>query len=182
MESWKTYSKKLILDMGKWLTVENHTVELPDGRRFEDWTWIHTPEYVNVLAITEDDQALIFRQVKYAVEGETLAPVGGYLEPGEEPLAAAKRELLEETGYAAEEWIDLGNFVVDPNHYVTNGTLFLARRAHYVTPRNADDLEEQHLILMSLPDLETALMDGQIKTQAWVTVIALALLYLKRQG
>src|SRR5512139_3112346 len=99
MDSWKTLARETVFDRGKFLRVEDHTVQLPDGRVIEYWPWIITPDFINVLAMTEAGEFLCFRQVKYAVAGEALAPIGGYLEPGEEPLAAAKRELLEETGY-----------------------------------------------------------------------------------
>jgi ADP-ribose pyrophosphatase len=94
-----------------------------------------------VVAVTESGEFLCFHQVKYAVEGETLATVGGYLEPGETPLAAAKRELLEETGYEASKWIELGRYRVDANRGAGTAHFFLALQAHHVADRNADDLE-----------------------------------------
>ena len=63
-----------------------------------------------MVAVTVDGRWLCFRQTKYAVEGVSLAPVGGYLEPGEDPLLGAQRELFEETGYEAPDWLDLGQF------------------------------------------------------------------------
>src|SRR5512139_728419 len=104
MQSWKTLSRRVILEHSKYLVVEEHAVELPDGRVIEDWPWLITPDFVNVVAVTEGGQFLCFRQTKYGIEGDSLAPVGGYLEPGEDPLVAAQRELLEETGYQAAEW------------------------------------------------------------------------------
>ncbi|NTU63361.1 MAG: NUDIX domain-containing protein, partial [Chloroflexi bacterium] len=99
MDSWKTLSRETVLDRGKFLRVEDHTVQLPDGRVIEQWPWVISPDFINVVAVTEAGEFLCFQQVKYAIEGEALATIGGYLEPGEEPLAAAQRELLEETGY-----------------------------------------------------------------------------------
>ena len=64
MKPWKTKTRKTILDQRPWLVVENHTVELPDGRLIPDWPWIITPDYVNVVAVTEDERFLCFRQVK----------------------------------------------------------------------------------------------------------------------
>jgi ADP-ribose pyrophosphatase len=175
MKPWKTRSRRTILDQRPWLLVENHAVELPDGRLIPDWPWIITPDYVNVVAVTEDERFICFRQVKYGVEGTTLGIVGGFVEAGEEPIQAARRELLEETGYESTDWIPLGTYRVDPNRGVAMGHLYLARQARYVTPRNADDLEEQEIVLLTRSEMETALARGEFKVLAWAASIALAL-------
>lgn len=181
MQSWKTLSRETVFQQGKWLTVENHRVELPDGAVIEDWSWVKTPDFVNVVLITDDEQFVLFKQTKYAVEGETLAPVGGYLEPDENPLEAAKRETLEETGYRAPLWVDLGQYAVDGNRGAGTAYAFLGLRAAKVAEPDADDLEEQTLILLSRGQVETALFNGDFKVLPWANIIALALLYLNQQ-
>jgi ADP-ribose pyrophosphatase len=141
-----------------------------------------TPDYVNVFVVTEDSEFLCFRQTKYGVEGSTLAAVGGYVEPGEEPLDAARRELLEETGYEAPEWTSLGHYRVDANRGAGMAYLFLARGARRVAEADADDLEEQELLHLSRSEVEAALAGGEFKVLPWTTVVALALLYLDREG
>ena len=178
MKPWKTNSRKTVLDEKPWLTVEHHTVELPDGRLITNWPWVITPDYINVVAVTEDERFLCFRQVKYGIDGPTLAPVGGYINEGEEPLAAAQRELLEETGYESSNWVSLGSYLVDPNRGIATGHLFLARQARYVTPRNADDLEEQELRILTREQIEVALDAGEIKVLAWAAAVAFALRHL----
>ena len=178
MKPWKTNSRKTVMDEKPWLTVEHHTVELPDGRLITNWPWVITPDYINVVAVTEDERFLCFRQVKYGIDGPTLAPVGGYINEGEEPLAAAQRELLEETGYESSNWVSLGSYLVDPNRGIATGHLFLARQARYVTPRNADDLEEQELRLLTREQIEVALDAGEIKVLAWAAAVAFALRHL----
>jgi ADP-ribose pyrophosphatase len=175
MKAWKTKTRRTILEQRPWLVVENHTVELPDGRLIPDWPWIITPDYVNVVAVTGDEHFICFRQVKYGVEGTTLGMVGGFVEAGEEPIQAARRELLEETGYEAADWVSLGSYRVDPNRGVAMGHFYLARQARYVTPRNADDLEEQELILLNRSEMEMALARGEFKVLAWTACLALAL-------
>jgi ADP-ribose pyrophosphatase len=178
MQHWKTLTRRTILNHSKYLAIENHTIELPDGRIIDNWPWLITPDFVNVLAVTEEEEFLFFRQTKYAVDGTSLAPVGGYLEPGEAPLAAAQRELLEETGYRAAEWIDLGHYVVDGNRGAGTAYLFLARRAHRVTEPDSDDLEELQLLRLDRPELETALAAGEFKVLPWAAVVVLALRHI----
>jgi ADP-ribose pyrophosphatase len=182
MQPWKTLARHTILDQGKYLVVENHTIELPDGQVIANWPWVITPDYINVLAVTEEHRFLCCRQTKYGVESTTLAPVGGYLEPGEEPLAAAQRELLEETGYQASDWVDLGQYRVDGNRGAGTAYLFLARGARPVTQIQADDLEEQQLLQLSLSQIEAALAAGEFKVLAWATVVALALWHLRGEA
>ena len=181
MQSWKTLSRRTLLRCGKYLTVESHTVELPDGRVIEDWPYVISPDYINVVPVTPEGQFLCFRQTKYAVEGTSLAPVGGYIEPGEDPLPAAQRELREEMGYEAAEWIPLGSYRVGANRGIATGHLFLALGARYVVEPKSDDLEEQELLHLSQAQVEEALSRGEFKVLAWAANVALALLYLRKR-
>jgi ADP-ribose pyrophosphatase len=175
VKPWKTKNRRTILEQRPWLVVENHTVELPDGRLIPNWPWIITPDYVNVVAVTADERFLCFRQVKYGLEGTSLSIVGGFVEENEEPMKAAQRELLEETGYQSSDWTSLGSYRVDPNRGIAIGHLYLARQARYTAPRNADDLEEQELLLLTRSEMETALAGGEFKVLAWAACLAFAL-------
>jgi ADP-ribose pyrophosphatase len=176
---WRTLSKRVALELNKFLKVESHTVELPDGQIIEDWGWIVIPNYINVLPMTTDGDFLLFRQVKYGLEGVSLAPVGGYIESSEDPLLAAKRELIEETGYSAREWVHLGTFRTAPNRGVGMGHLYLALGAIYVDEAHSDDLEEQELVRLSVVQLRKALFAGDIKAMSWTACVSLALHYLE---
>ena len=172
---WKTIDRRKILDTGFRLSVEMHTVELPDGQIIPDWAWVITPDYINVVAITTDDKFICFRQTKYAVEGTTLAVVGGYIEPDEAPLAAAQRELLEETGYQAETWQSLGRYAVDGNRGAGVAHFFLAQGAERIADIDADDLEVQEMLLLSRAEVESALKNHDFKVLAWAAILSLVL-------
>jgi len=181
LRPWKTLSKQVLLDHGKFLKVENHVVELPDGRIIPDWAWVEIPDAVIVLPMTPDGKFLCFRQTKYAVEATTLAPVGGMLAPGEAPLAAARRELREEMGCEAAEWVPLGAYLLDPNRGVATMHLFLALEAQRVCAPDSDDLEDQEIIELSGGELESALQAGEFKIISWSAVVALSLLHLSKK-
>lgn len=176
MEPWKTLKSEPVLDIPPFLKVEKHTIVLPDGQVVENWPWIISPDFVNIAVITTEGEYLVFRQTKYSIKGTALAPVGGYIEPGEEPLAAAKRELLEETGFEADHWENLGDYAVDGNRGNGIAHLFLARDARPVAEPDADDLEEQELLRLSRAEVEAAVARGAFRVLPWQTVMALALL------
>ncbi len=178
MRPWNTLSRTTILDHSKWLKVEDHTIQLPDGKIIEQWPWIISPDYVNVVVENEDGDFVCFRQTKYAADGITFAPVGGYLYSGEQPLMCAKRELREELGYEAREWIHLGTFPCDGNHGNGYAHLFLARGAHKTVEIIAADLEEQEIISLTRNEMMQALLNGEFKVLSWSTAVALSLFHV----
>ena len=179
MNAWKTLSRRTVLQRPPWISVELHEVGLPNGTIIPEWAWVITPDFVNVVALTEDQHVLCFRQNKYAIEGLSYAPVGGYIELGEDPLLAAQRELHEETGYAADKWHFLGKYAADGNRGAGHGHLYLALGARKVADIHADDLEDMTLLTLSLDDFERELLAGEFKLLPWAANAALALLHIR---
>ncbi len=181
LEAWRTLQRRQTYQVGdgKYLKVELHMVELPGGEVLEDWPWVITPDYVNIVAETEDKRFICFRQTKYAAKGVTLSVTGGYMEPGEDPLETGQRELLEETGYTAHEWIHLGTSAVDGNRGSGTAHLYLARGAKWHQPIDADDLEEQHMLLLTRDEMQSALLHAEFKVLSWATAVAIALVWLR---
>lgn len=175
LQPWKTISRHKILEHSRFLTVESHAVQLPTGEIIEDWPWIVVPDAAIIVAKMSEEKYFCFRQTKYAVEGTSLALVAGMVEPGEDPLETAKRELLEEAGCISDRWSRLGSYVVDPNRFVGKVDLFLAQDAQQVAEPDSDDLEEQEPLLLSRKELEAALKAGEFKVLSWAACVALAL-------
>ncbi|MGB4595361.1 MAG: NUDIX hydrolase [Anaerolineaceae bacterium] len=163
MKPWKTLSRKVVLDRPPFLVVEEHTVETPKGKVVEGWTWVVTPDYVIVVAVDKQRRFLVLHETHYGTEGDSFSPPGGHIDPGEEPLEAAKRELLEETGYKPANWQFLGRFRTDLNRGNGMGWYYLATDAEEVQPVGDGDLEEHALVLLEREQLVEMLRTGQIK-------------------
>lgn len=177
MHPWKTQARRVLLDASPWLVVENHVIELPNGQVIPDWTWVDTPDFINAVVEMADGTFQFFRQWKYGFDRISLAPIGGYLEPGESPLEAAKRELREEMGCEASEWVDLGRYRIDANRGAGMGNLFLARGAQQIAAPTGGDLEEQTLVRLSRAEVLAALRSGEFRGMAWAANVGLALLW-----
>jgi ADP-ribose pyrophosphatase len=175
MQGWKTLGRRTLVRSGRFLTLERRRVQAPGGQRIDDWPWVITPAYANVVARRPDGRFICFRQTKYAVRGTTLALVGGYVEPGERPLAAARRELREEAGCRAARWIALGRYVVDSNRGAGVAHLYLALDARPARAVASDDLEPQRRVDLTRAELERALDRGAFKVLPWAAAAALAL-------
>ncbi|WP_250492527.1 NUDIX hydrolase [Caballeronia sp. GAWG1-1] len=98
--------ESVTLHEGKFLTLKRDTVELPDGKHATR-EFVEHPGAVMILPEFDDGRVLLERQYRYPVGKVLLEFPAGKLDPNEDELTCAKRELLEETGYTASEWIFL---------------------------------------------------------------------------
>jgi ADP-ribose pyrophosphatase len=99
----KTVSSETLHE-GKFLTLKRDTVELPDGKHATREFVVH-PGAVMILPVFDDGQVLLERQYRYPIGKVLLEYPAGKIDPNEDELTCAKRELLEETGYTAREWV-----------------------------------------------------------------------------
>ena len=158
---WKIINRKYIIQK-PWLTARCDSVELPDGRLIPEYYVLEYPDWVNVIAITKDGQFVMERQYRHGMGVESIEIPCGVMEPGEEPLVAARRELLEETGYGNGEWCLL--MTVSPNPGAMNNITycFLALGVEKLAEQSFDDTEDLTVILMSEEEVRTLLENDRI--------------------
>lgn len=178
-EVWQVLERKPVIEH-PFLQVTMETVSLPDGRVITDWPIVNCRDYVNVLVINEQGEALILEGYKHGVGRSNWQVVGGYLEADENPMEAAKREVLEETGYVSDDWRHLSSFVMDANRRGGMGHFFLALDARPGAEPNHDDLEEFAMRWVSVDDLKLALVDGRISVISYAMTVSLGLLSLDK--
>jgi ADP-ribose pyrophosphatase len=179
---WTTRSREQLYDGRPWLTVYGDDVELPDGRTVPGFFSIEMPDHAIIVALTDDHEVVVERNYKHGPRQVCVNLPAGDLELGEDALEAAKRELLEETGYVAQAWSFLGAFVEDGNRGCGRAHLYLATGARRVAEPASGDLEEMFIDLMSLPDLFEATRRGETPVLGIVAALGLAAEALRRDG
>ncbi len=152
---------------GAILHVKKDIIRLPDGSEgFREI--IRHIGAVCVIPVTDQNEVVVERQYRYPPDQVLLEIPAGKLDAAnEDRLSAAQRELREETGYTAEEWIDLGGLYAAPAYSDEYITMYLAKGLHR-GERHLDAGEFLDVQLVPLAELVQAVMSGEIpdaKTQ-----------------
>jgi ADP-ribose pyrophosphatase len=158
-----------------WIRVSLQQLSLPDGKVVDDYCQVTLPEYTVSFAQTTTGQVVVERVYKHGVGDFTLVLPAGILKDGEEPLLGAKRELLEETGFASDDWSLLGSFVVNGNYGCGRAHLFIARDARKIATANSGDLEDIEVLQMTKEELVDAVRRREFVLLGSVAAIALSL-------
>jgi 8-oxo-dGTP pyrophosphatase MutT (NUDIX family) len=136
------------------------------------FTVLETADWVNVIALTGDDRLVLVRQYRHGRGDVGLEIPGGVIDPGEDPGAAAARELLEETGYAGATPVRLG--VVDPNPAILSNRCHTYRidGCERVAEPRLDPGEDIAVETMPASEVDAAIADGRITHSLVLCAIA----------
>lgn len=134
----------------------------PDGGSEADFFVVDAPDWINVIALTREGSVVLVRQFRFGTDDFTLEIPGGMCDAAEAPLAAARRELREESGYVSDDWVDLG--WVHPNPAVQNNRChsFLARDARREGAPEPDPHEAFEVVTAPLGEIPPMIRDGRI--------------------
>ena len=152
-------SGDLVFD-GDFIKVQKDTVALPDGSRSER-EFIRHPGAVVILPILDDGSILIERQYRYPLNRVFYEFPAGKIDPGEDHLECAKRELREETGYTATDWqfvCTIHNAIAYSDEHLD---LFLARGLT-AGPRKLDEGEFLETFTATVPEMLAMVKSGAI--------------------
>ena len=135
----------------------------PRNGRQSRATILETPDWVDMVPVTPEGKIVVIDQFRFGVAALTTEIPAGVIENGETPLAAAQRELLEETGYTSTDWIDLG--WVEPNSAFQDNHChqWLARDARLTHKPDLDDGEMITVRVLSLNEVRQEISAGRIR-------------------
>ena len=144
------------------MTLREDRVRLPSGHVLDEYHVVEYPDWACVLALTGDRRAVLVEQYRYGIDRVCLELPAGALDAGEDALAAARRELREETGYEAGRWTALGRYAVEPGRHTNWGHVFLAEGARRTGEPVHDAGEDLAVRLVPAADLVALVDEGRI--------------------
>jgi ADP-ribose pyrophosphatase len=180
LEPWQVLASREVFRAPPWISVSCQNVRLPDGRVVEDYHKIRLLDFALIVASTPEGRIIVERQYKHGIGKVTLVLPAGAVNDKEEPQAAAQRELLEETGYVAENWQSIGSFVANASYGCGTAHVFTAGNARLVSPPQSGDLEEMEILLLSPEELHQAIHGGQVVALSAAAAILLATSAIRR--
>ncbi len=154
--------------------------ELPNGRILEGFV-LEYHDWVTVLALTRDRQAVLIRQYRHGLRKVIEELPGGAMDPEDaSPLEAARRELLEETGYTSDRFVQIGKVSPNPANQTNLIYSFLALDAGKIGEQHLDATEEIEVLLKPFDELVRMAKTGELLQSMQVSAVFFALAYLDR--
>ena len=178
MRREKTISSKIFFT-GRAVNLKINTVQMPDGRQ----TTREIVEHANciaVVAVDENDNILLVKQFRDAVDKDLLEIPAGGIDSGEDIEIAVKREMQEETGYLPQKLMKLGGFYSAPGY--SSEYLYLYLATDLIPSRlTAEDTEGIELVRVPVNEIQTLLVSGRIEDAKSIAGLYMFLEYQKAE-
>ena len=174
INSWKILDSKYLHP-----NIRLDRCELSNGHTLD----AHLLEYADeimIFALTKNQEVVLIKQYRHGVQGAILELPGGSVDDGESPLEAAKRELMEETGYAGDAFIEIGCGSPNPAIYTNRIYSFLAMNVEQIGKQSAYDAEMVEVSLIPLDKVVAMALGGDFIHSLNISTLFFALGYLKR--
>ncbi len=156
MTSWKLL-KRDYLEKNEWIALRKDSCETPTGQKLDAYYVLEIQDVSCTVAITKENKILFVKEYKHGVQKEILQLPCGYVNTGEKPLATAKRELEEETGYTSKRWRFLGKFAGSPGRLTHYYYLFLAEDCEKTSAQKLDKSETLSVVPYTKEEAEMEL-------------------------
>lgn len=175
---WELLSSEELIET-PYFRLRSDRMRLPDGAVKDAYYVLERQDAAIIFAVTAAGEAVLVRQYRPPLRREELGPPAGLVEAGEDPEAAARRELMEETGYGGGEWEPLGAVASSPGLKDNWAYLYLARGVEPVGDQDPDEFERIVVETAPVEEMTDMISRGEIVNSSGVAAIMLGLEKLK---
>jgi 8-oxo-dGTP pyrophosphatase MutT (NUDIX family) len=159
LKPWKTVSSKVLID-DPWMHLRADVCERDDGLRIEPYYVWEVRDFVHAIPVLDDGRIVVVRQYRHATGMFGLEFPGGILDPGEDPLAGARRELREECGAIGGEWRHVASFYPNPARQTNQFRCYLGRGVQLDAETDFDPTEEMEIHQLTVAEIDAAIAEG----------------------
>jgi 8-oxo-dGTP pyrophosphatase MutT (NUDIX family) len=181
MKRWKTKSREIVIK-DRWIALRADTCELPNGQVIAPFYVLEEREWVHVVAVDAGGLILLTRQYRYAADVVSTELPCGMADDGEEPVETARRELREETGYVAEEWVKVSALFANPARQTNRIHCFLARGLRKAGEQVLDISEDIAFEFASAEEVMRRIGSGEFCQAHHVASYLMAMRALEAEG
>lgn len=174
MQEWITIDETEVFSAPPYLKVLKQQVDTGEGRIIDDFFQVRLRAFVITIPVLENGNILTITQYKHGLGRVSLTFPAGFVEDGERPEVACRRELLEETGLQSNDVVHLGEFVDNGNQRGCLGNYYVHRGCRLVQEPDSGDLEEMAFEEKSVADIDKAVFNGEIGIVHCATAWSLA--------
>lgn len=162
-KKWKVLKSEYIARK-PWFTVRREEVELPTGNRIPEYYVYEYPDWINIIAITEDQKFVFVNQYRHGLGETSYELCAGVCEKEDvSPLVSAQRELWEETGYGEGEWKEYMVLSANPSTHTNLTYTFLATGVKQVSTQHLEETEDLTVHLLTCDEVKDLLLHDRIR-------------------
>lgn len=175
IEAWRTTSERVEYTTNIFKVLKRD-MEIPSENHKATFSILEAPDWINVIALTPENNIILVEQYRYGIEKPTLELPGGVCDEGEDPKETSIRELKEESGFYSDDWIYLGNVSSNPAMQTNYTHTYLARNCTKAFDQQLDGNERINVHILPLKEFLGFIRDGEIKHSLMVAAIGKFLL------
>lgn len=177
---FKTLSSEYI-NRHQYFTARKDSYETGSGKIVDPYFVVELPTGAGAMALTQNNEVILIKQYRYPINEIMIEIPGGFIDAGEQPEVAIRRELLEETGYSFAEIHLLGETALNPGVLNNFTYMFLATGGVKTNAQKLDANEEIEIMLKPLEEVRQMLMRHEIKQSMHALCMFYGFEYLKAQ-